>query len=75
MCLAVPGKIVSVADDMAVVDFGGAKKDICVSLVDARIGEYVLVHAGFAIKTISKDDAKKNLELLYELGELIPDDR
>ena len=71
MCLAVPGRITKIHDDMAIVDFGGVRKDISIALVDAKEDDYVLVHAGFAIRVLSIEDAKKNLELLERLGSLM----
>jgi hydrogenase expression/formation protein HypC len=84
MCLAVPGKIVSVAGDdiarQAKVDFGGVLKDINLAYVpDAKIGDYVLVHVGFAISVVDEEEAAKvfaylkEMNELGELGELTPD--
>lgn len=76
MCLAVPGKIVEVRDDgptarMGAVDFGGVLKEINLSFVpEAREGDYVLVHAGFAINTIDEEEAGKVFEYLREIDEL-----
>lgn len=66
MCLAVPGKILSLDTStpdlkMAKVDFGGVVKDICIEWVDANIGSYILVHAGLAIAVIDEDIAKQTL--------------
>jgi hydrogenase expression/formation protein HypC len=55
MCLAIPGKILKIKDHIAEVDFNGIKKDINISLVDIRVGEYVMVHAGFAIEKMELD--------------------
>ena len=63
MCLAYPGKIVSIKDDSAVVDFSGIKKEVNVSFVDIRSGDYVIVHAGFAIQKLTKEDAWAALEI------------
>jgi len=58
MCLAIPGKITSIKGNRATVDFDGIKKDINVFLTpDAKKGDYVIVHAGFAIQKISKQSA------------------
>lgn len=58
MCLAIPGKIVSIKGDDAIVDFGGVKKEVNVSLVDnVKTGEYLIVHAGFAIQKMDESDA------------------
>ena len=76
MCLAVPGKIVEIRDNdpvtrMGVVDFGGARKEINLSFVpEAKTGDYVLVHAGFALNTIDEKEAYQVFEYLREMGEL-----
>jgi hydrogenase expression/formation protein HypC len=67
MCLAVPGKIVSVNGELAVVDFGGVQRETNVSLVEAKVGDYVIVHAGFAIQIVDEEDAKETIKLWEEL--------
>ncbi|HTY47480.1 MAG TPA: HypC/HybG/HupF family hydrogenase formation chaperone [Methanomassiliicoccales archaeon] len=67
MCLAVPGKIVSITETTAVVDFGGVQRETNVSLVDAKPGDYVIVHAGFAIQIVDEEEAKETLKLWEEL--------
>ncbi|HOF42340.1 MAG TPA: HypC/HybG/HupF family hydrogenase formation chaperone [Candidatus Moranbacteria bacterium] len=58
MCLAFPGKIISVSGRQAVADFDGIRKEINISLTsDAKAGDFVIVHAGFAIQILSKEDA------------------
>lgn len=57
MCLAYPGKIESIDGDRAVIDFGGIKKEANVSLADVKEGDYVMVHAGFAIEKVTNEDA------------------
>ncbi len=52
MCLAIPGKIISKKGDWAKVDFNGLLKEVNVSLVEAKKGDYVIVHAGFAIEVL-----------------------
>jgi hydrogenase expression/formation protein HypC len=65
MCLAYPGKIVSIAETRAEVDFGGFTKSVNMMLMpDAKAGEYVLVHAGFAIAKTTEEDAIETLEAL-----------
>jgi hydrogenase expression/formation protein HypC len=70
MCLAIPAEVVEIREnDLAVVEVGGAKKRISVSLVDGvRVGDYVLVHAGFAIDIVDELEAKKTMELFEELA-------
>jgi hydrogenase expression/formation protein HypC len=67
MCLAVPGKVVAIDGSIAKVDFGGVQRETNVSLVDVKVGEYVIVHAGFAIQIIDEDEAKETLKLWEEL--------
>ncbi len=67
MCLAIPGKIVSIKDKNAKVDFGGTFKDVNVSLVEAKKDEYVLVHAGYAIQVMDEKEANETLKLWEEM--------
>jgi len=62
MCLAVPGKVLSVEGNKAKVDFGKVKKDVYLGMIKPKIGDYVLVGAGIAIQKISKKDAMNILE-------------
>jgi hydrogenase expression/formation protein HypC len=75
MCLAVPGKIVSISGldlaRQARVDFGGILKEVNLAYVpEAQIGEYVLVHVGFAISVVDEEEANKVFGYLKEMGEL-----
>ena len=76
MCLAVPGRIMSLASEAPLgrvgrVDFGGIVKEINLDFVpEARIGDYVLVHVGFAITVIDESEAARVFELLREIGEI-----
>ena len=75
MCLAVPGRIVSVHDDrgtpMAFIDFAGIRKEICLAfLPDVSVGDYAIVHVGFAISRIDEVAALEALELFKEMGVL-----
>ncbi|MFZ5639347.1 MAG: HypC/HybG/HupF family hydrogenase formation chaperone [Bacillota bacterium] len=72
MCLAVPGKIVRILNELAArVDLAGVEREVSLELVpEAREGDYVLVHAGFAIQVIDEEEAQKSLELFKELMEL-----
>ncbi len=70
MCLAIPAKIVEkTAGDNAIVSLEGVKKEISLALVaDADVGDYVLVHVGYALNTISPEEAEKTLELMAEMS-------
>jgi hydrogenase expression/formation protein HypC len=73
MCLAVPGRILSVAEVdgtlMADVDFGGVRKDVCLQYIpDAAIGEYVVVHVGFAIQRLDEQSARDTLANFERMG-------
>lgn len=76
MCLAVPGKILSISGDepltrMAKVDFGGIQKDVSIAYVpEAEVGKYVIVHVGFALSVIDEEEAQKTFEYLKELDDL-----
>jgi len=68
MCLAIPAKVLEVQGDAAKVDFGqGIVRDVNVTLVEAHVGEYVLVHAGYAIQVIDKEAAEETLRLWEEI--------
>ena len=79
MCLGVPGKIMEIVDpatNLATADFGGVRRTINLSCIvgddrslEACVGEWVLVHVGFAMSLIDEDEAMKTLDLLRELGE------
>ena len=71
MCLAFPGKIIALKNQQATADFDGVKKDINISLVPAaKVGDFVIVHAGFAISQLSTEDAWEVLQE-YESGKKI----
>jgi len=68
MCLAIPAKIVEIRGDLAKVDFGaGTMREVNVSLVDAKVGEYVIVHAGYAIETLDQKAAEETLAMWNEI--------
>jgi hydrogenase expression/formation protein HypC len=73
MCLAVPGKIVDVWEEqgtrMATVDFDGIRKEICLAyLPDAGLGDYAIVHVGFAISKVDEASARETLQMFRDLG-------
>lgn len=71
MCLAIPVKVVELLDgDQAVVDVGGVRKEISLALVDGiAVGDYVILHVGYAIQKLDSEEAEKTLALFAELGE------
>ena len=76
MCLGVPGKILSLEPNavgmtMGKVSFGGVAKEVCLAYVpEAQVGDYVIVHAGFALNMLDEQEANEVFELLRQMGEL-----
>ena len=76
MCLGIPGRIVELRDDtgfpMGMVDFGGVKREVCLAYVqnDVTVGDYVVVHVGFAISKVDEAEAHRTFEILRELSQL-----
>ncbi|MBN1201458.1 MAG: HypC/HybG/HupF family hydrogenase formation chaperone [Anaerolineae bacterium] len=73
MCLGIPGKIVEIYETdglkMGKIDFGGVIKEACLAYVpDAQVGEYTIIHVGFALNRIDEDEAQKTLELFNQIG-------
>ena len=67
MCLAIPGKIIKIKNDTADVDFGGVIKQANITMVETKIGDWVVVHAGFAIEIMDEEEAQKTIELWNEV--------
>lgn len=68
MCLAIPGKVISIEQDKAKVDFGeGVLREVNVAVVSASVGDYVLVHAGYAIEVLDEKEALETLKLWNEI--------
>ncbi|NLO89104.1 MAG: HypC/HybG/HupF family hydrogenase formation chaperone [Clostridia bacterium] len=68
MCLSLPAKVLSIKGNLAEVDFMGVKKEVGTTLLkDIKVGDYVMVHAGFAIEKISPEEAEKTLKLWEEI--------
>ncbi len=68
MCLAIPGKVISIKEDKAEVDFGeGVLREVNVTLVSVKTGEYVLVHAGYAIQVLDEKEAQETLSLWSQI--------
>ena len=76
MCLAIPGKVISIAGDdpvfrMGKIDFGGVIKEVNLCYVpDVKLGDYVIIHVGFALNIIDEEEAQKVFEYLREMEEL-----
>ncbi len=76
MCLAIPGKVVEIVDEekqLAKVEVGGVRRDVNIGLLDRNeiaIGDYVLIHVGFAMSKVDEREAEETLQLLSELGEM-----
>jgi hydrogenase expression/formation protein HypC len=70
MCLAIPVRVVELSgDELAVVDLGGVRKEISLAMVeDVAIGDYVIVHVGFALSKLNPEEAEKTLALFAEMG-------
>jgi len=76
MCLGIPGRIVEVHDDhglsMGTVDFGGVRREVCLAYVadEIELGDYAIVHVGFAISIVDEAEAKRTFEVLKEMSQL-----
>lgn len=75
MCLGVPGKIIELYQNgslhMCKVDFGGVLREVCIeTLPDAKVGDYTVVHAGFALNILSEEEASQTLDALREMARL-----
>ena len=75
MCLAIPGKLTDIYEKdslrMAKIDFGGISKEICLEYTpEAKVGDYALIHVGFAISLMDEEEAQETLSLLKEISEL-----
>lgn len=78
MCLGIPGRVAEIRDEaglaMGRVDFGGVRKDACLAyLPEVRVGDYVIVHVGFAISRVDEAEARRTLEILDGMGILGPE--
>lgn len=76
MCLGIPGRIVEVRDDagltMGTVDFGGVRREVCLAYVadEIEVGDYAVVHVGFALSRIDEEEARRTFEALKEMSQL-----
>ena len=75
MCLGIPGRIIEIRDDgglpMGVVDFGGVRREVCLAYVadDASVGDYAIVHVGFALSIVEEEEARRTYEILQRMSE------
>ncbi|MCE5208875.1 MAG: HypC/HybG/HupF family hydrogenase formation chaperone [Chloroflexi bacterium] len=75
MCLGIPGKIIEILDNpglkMCKMDFGGVIREVCIETIpEAKVGDYAIVHAGFALNLLSEEEANETLSLLREIAML-----
>lgn len=75
MCLGVPGKIIEIYETsglkMGTIDFGGVTREACLAYVpEAKIGDYTIIHVGFALNVISEEEAQETLDLLRQVAEV-----
>lgn len=73
MCVAIPGKVLEINGSMGKIDFSGNTVDADISLVNVKLGDYVLIHAGCAIEVLKEDAAKEMISLFKELEEVLHD--
>jgi hydrogenase expression/formation protein HypC len=70
MCLGIPGKIIKIEDNKGIIEIGNVKREAFMHFVpEAKVGDYVLMHAGCAIQVLDEEEALKTLEILRELSE------
>jgi hydrogenase assembly chaperone HypC/HupF len=69
MCLAIPGKIVNIVGDIGEIDFGGVIRKANITMVEAKIGDWAVIHAGFAIEIMDEEEAKETIALWNEVLE------
>jgi len=71
MCLGIPGKVIEVKRNVAKVELGGLLREISLDLCpEVSVGDYVLIHTGFAIQRMDEEDAKETLDLLRQMAEM-----
>jgi hydrogenase expression/formation protein HypC len=76
MCLGIPGRIIEIREDrglpVGTVDFGGVRREVCLAYVaeEAKVGDYAIVHVGFAISLVDEAEARKTFEVLQAMSQL-----
>jgi len=69
MCLAIPGKIISITGDIGEIDFGGVIRRANITMVEAKVGDWAVIHAGFAIEIMDEEEAQETIQLWNEVLE------
>lgn len=73
MCLGIPARVLEIRDQLARVDVGGASREASLMLLDGvRVGDWVILHAGFAIEKLDPDEAERTLALFKEIADAVP---
>jgi len=67
MCLAIPGKIISIEGEIGDIDFGGVIRKANLAMVEAKVGDWAVIHAGFAIEVMDEEDAEETIRLWNEV--------
>lgn len=77
MCVAYPGRVIEIRGDFAKVDFGAGtiRDNIIISVVNAKVGDYVLVHAGYAIQVVDESEARQTIEMWEEMTKDLSEDQ
>ena len=72
MCLAIPMKVIEIKNSEGIVELGGVQREVNLQLVeDVSVGDYILIHAGFAIQKLDRGEAEKTLSFLREMAEMV----
>jgi hydrogenase assembly chaperone HypC/HupF len=69
MCLAIPGKIINITGDIGEIDFGGVIRRANITMVEAKVGDWAVIHAGFAIEIMNEEEAQETIQLWNEVLE------
>ncbi len=73
MCLGIPAQVMELTESVAVVEVGGVRREVSVELIDGvATGDWVIIHAGFAIQKLDPEEAEKTLQLFKEIADAIP---
>ncbi len=73
MCLGIPAQVIELGDATAVVEIGGVRREVSTTLLDAvAAGDWLIIHAGFAIQRLSPEEAEKTLALFKEIADALP---